>query len=90
MASDHVDIQRARLAQFGRMTSSRRGVVSSKAAAQAQRASSTMRCCFYPRERPTVEPTETVFKLAGGTCPVAYTRTTVRKWKGERAKPSCA
>src|SRR5262245_25206601 len=35
----------------------------------AERAKSTMRYCFYPRERLTVEPIKTVLALARCKCP---------------------
>ena len=43
------------------VTSSRCGVVSSKTTAQAQRTTSKIRSCFYPRERLTVEPANTIW-----------------------------
>jgi hypothetical protein len=56
MATHHVSLRRFCPNPFGPLTPSRRGVVSSETAAQAERTSSKVRYCFYPWERLTTEP----------------------------------
>ena len=59
MATHHVDLRRACPAPVGQLTALRRGM-SSKTAAQAQRTSSKVRYCFYPWERFTTEPPNSI------------------------------
>jgi len=68
MVTHHVSRRRACPAPVGQLTPSRRGVVSSITAAQAERTSSKGRYCFYPWERFTAEPPNTI-GLARCKCP---------------------
>ncbi len=81
MATHHISLRRACPALFGLLTAPPGELGSEKYnPTQARRTSSNMRYCFYPRERRTVEPTETVLwigKVQGVLC--VYSRTRARK-----------